>query len=134
MADPLSAEDYEVDFDEVLGYGTYGTVYSCIRKSDGQSFAIKIYKSSEASVEEINMLTYLKNFRFQNIVNIIDSIEINNRKAIVMEKLEGGEVFERIIHDGKFSEQRAGNCLKNLVTALIDLNSSASVLHRYFHS
>lgn len=86
-------EVWEIDFDDILGYGNYGTVYSCYRNDDDRSYAIKIFKSDFASLNEIEILNYLKEFQFNYVGNIVDCFDVNNRTAIVMEKLEGGNEF-----------------------------------------
>ena len=123
--------EYNVDFNDILGYGNYGTVYGATNKSnEKQQFAVKIFKSADASAEEIEIMEYLSKFHFTEIANIVEVLNVNGRKAIVMERLDGGEVFERILSDGQFSEHRAARCIVNLVRALIDLNKKAHVLHR----
>lgn len=126
------SSEYDVDFNDILGYGNYGTVYGASKtKSDVKhNFAVKVFKSAEASAEEIEIMEYLSNYHFTDIANIVEVLTLNGRKAIVMERLDGGEVFERILTDGQFSEYRAARCIVNLVRALIDLNKKACVLHR----
>lgn len=127
----MTTKTYEIDFQDVLGYGNYGTVYGATKVDDERRhFAVKIFKSSDASAEEIEMMEYLSNYKFEYIANIEEAMTLNGRKTIVMERLNGGEVFERILKDGSFSEVKAARCLICLVKALLDLNKKALVLHR----
>eukprot|EP01035_Chromulina_nebulosa_P017643 gene17643-23222_t len=57
-------------------------------------------------------------------------MEVNTKKAIVMERLDGGELFERILDVGCFNEKLAAHCFIDLIEGLIDLNANANVLHR----
>jgi serine/threonine protein kinase len=127
----MASKNFEIDFQDVLGYGNYGTVYGASSVSDASKhYAVKIFKSSDASAEEIEMMEYLSNYKFEYIANIEEAMVLNGRKAIVMERLDGGEVFERILNDGSFSEAKAVRCLVCLIKALLDLNKKAMVLHR----
>lgn len=136
---------YIIDYDNVLGRGTFGTVYCCSISSkysllsntyNMQSkslYAIKIFKSSislETYSKEIQILQYLAKFEFQYIAYCYEFLKIRNRDAIIMERLQGGEVFERILIENKFSEHRAAKCLQCLIKGLIELHRIANVLHR----
>lgn len=142
-------------FGKTLGAGTYGIV----READGPDgkVAIKIIlkknvKGNERMVwDELDMLQRLKH---PHIVRFVDSFESKvcrnildllitshlpaqtNRDAcrqdkyyIVTELATGGELFDRICEQGKFTEKDASQTIKQVLGA-VDFLHHNNIVHR----
>jgi len=125
-------ENYEVY--TVLGKGTYAVVYGAMRKTDAKHFALKIFNLNTPSNivrNEVHVMKHLMTFKIDNIVEI-EEIFMNDNKqnVIVMEKLGGGELFDRIIEKGSFSESDAAKCMKTFTSALNKLHTEVGFIHR----
>lgn len=117
-------------FGRTLGAGTYGIV----READGPTgkVAIKIIlkknvKGNERMVyDELDMLQRLKH---DHIVRFEDWFESKDKYYIVTELATGGELFDRICEQGKFTEKDASQTIKQVLGA-VDYLHSKNVVHR----
>ncbi|OTA86779.1 hypothetical protein M434DRAFT_81829 [Hypoxylon sp. CO27-5] len=117
-------------FGRTLGAGTYGIV----READGPTgkVAIKIIlkknvKGNEKMVwDELEMLQRLNH---PHIVKFVDWFESRDKWYIVTELATGGELFDRICEQGKFTEKDASQTIKQVLDA-VDYLHSRNVVHR----
>ena len=87
---------------KLLGSGAYGDVYIAFSK-DLEKFAIKkIFKKNVGSIKEskkrlneVNIMKALEHPCIVKVVDVIDSEDI----FIVLELMEGGEFYDRIVKD-----------------------------------
>ncbi|KAG5919277.1 hypothetical protein E4U42_006570 [Claviceps africana] len=115
---------------KTLGAGTYGVV----READGPTgkVAVKIIlkknvKGNEQMVyDELDMLQRLKH---PHIVKFVDWFESRDKFYIVTELATGGELFDRICEQGKFTEKDASQTIKQIMTA-VDYLHDNDVVHR----
>ncbi|KND94991.1 Calcium/calmodulin-dependent protein kinase [Tolypocladium ophioglossoides CBS 100239] len=113
-----------------LGAGTYGVV----READGPTgkVAIKIIlkknvKGNEKMVyDELDMLQRLKH---PHIVQFVDWFESRDKFYIVTQLAVGGELFDRICDQGKFTEKDASQTIKQVLSA-VDYLHDKDVVHR----
>nr|CAD1830649.1 unnamed protein product [Ananas comosus var. bracteatus] len=98
-----------------LGQGQFGTTYLCTELATGARFACKSIAKrkliSKEDVEdvrrEIQIMHHLSGHR--NVVAIKGAYEDQVHVHIVMELCEGGELFDRIIERGHFTERKAAD-------------------------
>lgn len=117
-------------FGRTLGAGTYGIV----READlhGQKVAVKIIlkknvKGNEQMVyDELKMLQRLDH---PHIVNFIDWFESRDKYYIVTQLATGGELFDRICDQGKFTEKDASRTIKQVLGA-VDYLHNRNIVHR----
>uniref|UniRef100_A0A182WDY2 non-specific serine/threonine protein kinase n=1 Tax=Anopheles minimus TaxID=112268 RepID=A0A182WDY2_9DIPT len=101
-------EDYDIS-NTVLGLGINGKVVQCMSKSTGQKYALKVLHDNAKARREVELHWRASGCR--NIVNVIDVYENsysgNRCLLVVMECMEGGELFQRIQErqDGPFTER-----------------------------
>ncbi|RMZ89228.1 hypothetical protein DV736_g3549, partial [Chaetothyriales sp. CBS 134916] len=117
-------------FGRTLGAGTYGIV----READihGRKVAIKIIlkkniKGNEQMVyDELKMLQSLHH---PHIVAFDDWFESRDKYYIVTQLATGGELFERICDQGKFTEKDASRTIKEVLEA-VDYLHDRQIVHR----
>jgi len=65
----------------------------------------------------------------ENIVKLHNVFDSNTKMCLVLDLLEGGELFDRIIEHGHFTEKNAAQCFGQLVVAL-DYLHKKQIVHR----
>lgn len=115
-------DDY--NFIRVLGHGQYGAVREARSKvgSSGiieKTYAIKSILKSKMNVimlrRELEIMSVLDH---PNIVRLYETYEDEQYVHIVMEYCGGGDVAERIIYEGAFSEQDSAFIMEKILGAV----------------
>ncbi|XP_532569.5 myosin light chain kinase 3 [Canis lupus familiaris] len=96
-----TAAGYTVCQHDVLGGGRFGQVHRCTEKSTGLSLAAKIIKVKSAKdredvKNEVNIMNQLSHV---NLIQLYDAFESKNSFTLVMEYVDGGELFDRITEE-----------------------------------
>ncbi|XP_073312466.1 calcium-dependent protein kinase 26 isoform X2 [Primulina huaijiensis] len=118
-----------------LGQGQFGTTFLCTELSTGIEYACKSISKrkliSKEDVEdvrrEIQIMHHLAGHK--NIVTIKGAYEDPLYVHIVMELCAGGELFDRIIQRGHYSERKAAELTK-IVVGVVEACHSLGVMHR----
>ncbi|XP_054856716.1 myosin light chain kinase 3 isoform X2 [Eublepharis macularius] len=89
---------YLVCHHEVLGGGRFGQVHKCTEKSTGLCLAAKIIKVKAAKErEEVkNEINIMNQLNHVNLIQLYDAFECKNNLTLIMEYVDGGELFDRI--------------------------------------
>ncbi|XP_053905145.1 myosin light chain kinase 3 isoform X4 [Malaclemys terrapin pileata] len=89
---------YSVCRHEVLGGGRFGQVHKCTEVSTGLNLAAKIIKVKGAKErEEVkNEINIMNQLNHVNLIQLYDAFECKNNLTLIMEYVEGGELFDRI--------------------------------------
>ncbi|CAK8571275.1 unnamed protein product [Lathyrus sativus] len=118
-----------------LGQGQFGTTFLCVEKATGKEYACKsILKRkllTEEDVEdvrrEIQIMHHLAGS--QSIVSIKEASEDAVAVHVVMELCSGGELFDRIVERGHYTERKAAKLARTIV-GVIQSCHSLGVMHR----
>ncbi|KAK1424085.1 hypothetical protein QVD17_19397 [Tagetes erecta] len=118
-----------------LGQGQFGTTYLCTEIATGVDYACKSISKrkliSREDVEdvrrEIQIMHHLAGHK--NIVTIKGAYEDPLYVHIVMELCNGGELFDRIIQRGHYSERKAAELTK-IIVGVVEACHSLGVMHR----
>jgi calcium-dependent protein kinase len=108
----------------LLGEGSFGRVNKAMHVKTGKEFAVKTIKKKMIQTNKvldtlmISELSILQKCSHPNIMRVIELLEDNYHYYIVTELLEGGELFDRIINEGSFSEKKAVKIVKQVLLAL----------------
>ena len=110
-----------------LGHGSYGQVKKVKHKQLNEIRAMKITnKKSDSSKYEIEILRKISH---PNITNIFEIFADSKKYYVIMEFLEGGELFEAITSIGSFTEASACKVMKQILSAVYYLHSN-HIVHR----
>ncbi|XP_073406251.1 myosin light chain kinase family member 4 [Dendrobates tinctorius] len=92
---------YMVEKTQVLGGGRFGQVHRCVEKSTGLNLAAKIIKvKGHKEKEEVkNEIQVMNQLNHTNLIQLYDAFESRNDIILVMEYVDGGELFDRIIDE-----------------------------------
>lgn len=104
-----------------LGRGEFGVTYLCTDKATGETFACKsICKKKLRTIvdiedvrREVAIMRHLP--AHPNIVSLKDTYEDDHAVHLVMELCEGGELFDRIVAKGHYTERAAAMILQTIV-------------------
>ncbi|XP_078524381.1 myosin light chain kinase 3 isoform X2 [Lissotriton helveticus] len=94
---PLSTS-YSVCQDHLLGGGRFGQVHRCAEMSSGLTLAAKIIKVKSAKDrEEVkNEINIMNQLNHVNLIQLYDAFECKNSFTLILEYVDGGELFDRI--------------------------------------
>jgi calcium/calmodulin-dependent protein kinase I len=124
-------EDYALGRE--LGAGRFSRVYAATRRATGEQFAVKLIQKDALSAGERELLrteiAILKLVQHPHIVRLEDVYESGGQLFIVMELMEGGELFDRIVGRARFTEAEARALVKPLVESVAYLHSRG-IVHR----
>ncbi|XP_041378894.1 LOW QUALITY PROTEIN: calcium/calmodulin-dependent protein kinase type 1D-like [Gigantopelta aegis] len=116
---------------EVLGKGAFSEVVKAEEKATGTEVAIKIIdkKSLKGKEEALqNEIAVLQKVNHPNVVRLFELYDDKNRLS-VMELVTGGELFDRIISKGSYTEKDASSLIRQVLEALEYLHS-LGIVHR----
>ncbi|KAK8623991.1 hypothetical protein V6N13_065350 [Hibiscus sabdariffa] len=118
-----------------LGQGQFGTTYHCIHKTTGAVYACKSIPKRKLVCREdyddvwreIQIMHQLSDH--PSVVQIKGTFEDSVFVHLVMEICEGGELFDRIVTKGQYSEREAAKLIKTVV-GVVEGCHSLGVMHR----
>ncbi|CAL9099891.1 unnamed protein product [Musa textilis] len=118
-----------------LGQGQFGTTYLCVDKASGKEYACKSIpkrkllcrEDYEDVWREIQIMHHLSEHPY--VVRIKGTYEDPLFVHLVMELCAGGELFDRIIQKGHYSERKAAQLIKTIV-GVVEGCHSLGVMHR----
>ncbi|ESO99750.1 hypothetical protein LOTGIDRAFT_141651 [Lottia gigantea] len=92
-------EDY-FDTMEEIGRGKFGNVFKCKDKKTKKIWAAKILKCREKEKDNIrNEINVMNKLHHPKVLMLWDAFEAAKSMVLVMEYIQGGELFERVISD-----------------------------------
>ncbi|KAM8745500.1 uncharacterized protein mylk4b isoform 1-T1 [Acanthopagrus schlegelii] len=92
---------YTINRDEVLGGGRFGQVHKCMENSSGMTLAAKIIKARSQKEKDVvrNEIQVMNQLNHANLIQLYAAFESRHDIILVMEYVEGGELFDRIIDE-----------------------------------
>jgi len=124
-------ETYKIE--ATIGKGSFATVKKAKLRATGERFAVKVLSKKKMTPEDkVAMQTeieILKQVDHPNIVRLIDVFEDERHWCLVMELMQGGELFDQILEKEQFSENEARDATKSILHA-IDYCHQKGIAHR----
>jgi len=117
-----------------LGRGRFSVVQHATHLKENQSYAVKVVENKsladdenlEALETEIDILRQLDH---PYIVSLKEVVVTSKDTYIVMELLSGGELFNRIVENGSFTEAEAASLFAQILLSMEYLHS-LNIVHR----
>ncbi|PIA42445.1 hypothetical protein AQUCO_02000114v1 [Aquilegia coerulea] len=123
---------YEVG--RTIGEGTFAKVKFAQNTENGESVAMKVLaKSTILKHKMVNQIkreiSIMKIVRHPNIVRLHEVLASRTKIYIVLEFVTGGELYDKIVHQGRLSENESRRYFQQLIDA-VDYCHSKGVYHR----
>ncbi|XP_044507157.1 calcium-dependent protein kinase 26-like [Mangifera indica] len=118
-----------------LGSGQFGTTFLVTEKGTGKEYACKsIAKRKLLTIDdvedvrrEVQIMHHLAGH--SNVVTIKGAYEDSVAVHVVMELCQGGELFDRIVQRGHYTERKAAQLARTIV-GFVETCHSLGVMHR----
>lgn len=116
-------------FKELLGQGRFGRVFLA-ESAEGKQVAVKVV-SKESSpnsllMEEVRILSEVDH---PSIIKYLRHYESERYLYVVMEYCAGGDLFQKLIDQGKFDEDKAAQVMEELLRA-VNYCHRLGIIHR----
>jgi len=126
----MSIDKYEIT--EELGRGAFSIVKLAIDKETGQKFAVKIINKTTIGQDMSRLATeisILKQVDHPNVIVLKETVDTKNCLFIITELVTGGELFDKIVELGSYSESKAASVIRKMVSAIGYLHGKG-IVHR----
>ncbi|KAK6147352.1 hypothetical protein DH2020_018264 [Rehmannia glutinosa] len=118
-----------------LGQGQYGKTFMCVDRKTGKNYACKSIAKRKLLTQEdvddvrteIEIMHHLSGH--PNVISIEGAYEDAVAVHVVMELCRGGELFDRIVKRGRYSEKKAAKLTRKIV-GVVENCHSLGVMHR----
>ncbi|TYJ35349.1 hypothetical protein E1A91_A05G231300v1 [Gossypium mustelinum] len=123
---------YEIG--RTIGEGTFAKVKFAQNTETGESVAMKVLDRStiikHKMVDQIKReISIMKLVRHPYVVRLHEVIASRTRIYIILEFITGGELFDKLVHNGRFSEAEARRYFQQLIDG-VEFCHSKGVYHR----
>ncbi|KAK8913560.1 CBL-interacting protein kinase 24 [Platanthera zijinensis] len=123
---------YEVG--RTIGEGAFAKVKFARNTDTGEAFAMKVLAKStilkHMMVNQIKReISIMKIVRHPNIVRLHEVLASRTKIYIILEFIKGGQLFDKIVHQGKLPENETKQYFQQLIDA-VDYCHSKGVFHR----
>ena len=118
--------EYDIKWQKNLGSGVSGPVRLCVHKETGVKYALKILLDRPKARKEVSLHWRCSGSEY--VVRVIDVFAnevvlpgdsvVKKRILLIMELMEGGELFEYITRRRNFTEREASKILKQVALAV----------------
>lgn len=121
--------------DRELGRGEFGVTYLCIERETRELLACKSISKRKlrtaVDIEDVRReVAIMKHLpKNSSIVSLKEACEDDNAVHLVMELCEGGELFDRIVARGHYTE-RAAAAVTRTIVEVVQLCHKHGVIHR----
>ncbi|XP_021911464.1 calcium-dependent protein kinase 24 [Carica papaya] len=118
-----------------LGRGEFGITHQCVELKTGEIFACKKISKGKLRTEvdvddvrrEVDIMRHIP--KHPNIVSFKEAFEDQEAVYLVMELCEGGELFDRIVSRGHYTERAAAKVAATILQ-IVKVCHEHGVIHR----
>ncbi|XP_044499614.1 calcium-dependent protein kinase 24-like [Mangifera indica] len=118
-----------------LGRGEFGVTYHCVEMETGEAYACKRIAKEKLKTDmdvddvrrEVEIMRSLP--KHPNIVSFKEAYEDEEACYLVMELCQGGELFDRIVAKGPYTERAAAKIAKTILE-IVKVCHENGVIHR----
>jgi serine/threonine protein kinase len=111
-------EKYEIG--SLIGYGGVAAVWECTARATREEYALKVIQNDCNAANEIETLGQLGH---RHIIRLHEAFVEGGRKVfLVLELASGGDLFDRLSYEGRFSERVAARYIAQTVAGLVHMH------------
>lgn len=125
--DPIVTENYDIK--ALIGRGSFSRVVRVEHKVTKEPYALKMIKIEGGKDTLESEVAVLRKVNHKYIVKLFEVFQCAERVYLVMELATGGELFERIVSRGSFTEKDATEVLCMVLEGVRYLHS-LGITHR----
>jgi len=116
-----------------LGRGAFSIVYVAAQRSTGHQYAVKVINKKDLGKDyEKNLkmeVDILKKVNHPNIIALKELFDTPDKLYLIMELVTGGELFDKIVEKGSYTESEASQLVRKIVSA-VDYLHNLGIVHR----
>lgn len=127
---------YEMPENALLGQGQFGKVKAAVHTETGQRVAVKEIKKANIktkkdvdTVKKEVLINRKLGEGHPNILRMLDMLEDSEKLYLVLELAHGGDLFDKIIDHGGFSEETARIFFRQIISGL-EYAHGQGIVHR----
>ncbi|XP_006869248.1 PREDICTED: serine/threonine-protein kinase DCLK3 [Chrysochloris asiatica] len=130
----IIAADVEKHYEtgRVIGDGNFAVVKECRHRETRQAYAMKIIDKAKLKGKEDMVdseILIIQSLSHPNIVKLHEVYETEPEIYLIMEYVQGGDLFDAIIESVKFPEHHAALMIMDLCQALVHIHDK-NIVHR----
>lgn len=123
---------YSVNWSAPLGEGAFGAVYMATDRVTGEKFALKKiskeYTCDQGFQREMDALMHVRNNGgHPNICGLRENFDEGNYYYLILDLVQGGEMFDHLVRLGAYSEADAARLVREVASALSFLHGTGIV-------
>jgi len=123
----------QYEFRSELGRGAFSIVYLTVHKATNQHYAVKVINKKDLGKDyEKNLkmeVDILKKVNHPNIIALKELFDTPDKLYLIMELVTGGELFDKIVEKGSYTEDEASQLVRKIVSA-VDYLHNLGIVHR----
>eukprot|EP00042_Codosiga_hollandica_P028233 m.146959 g.146959 ORF g.146959 m.146959 type:complete len:356 (-) comp52719_c0_seq2:108-1175(-) len=119
-------------FGKVLGTGNFAEVKLAVHRETNKKYAVKIINKALCAGKEDMIETeiaVLKKVQHKYIVGMLEEFDTPDKLYLILDYVEGGELFDRIVEEGNFTEVDASRIMRQMTEAIQYLHE-LGIVHR----
>jgi len=121
------------DIGEEIGRGAFSVVKRAKQKRTGNGYAIKFIEKKYVDKTDLVLLgreiDIMKKVNHPNVLKLQEVYETDETISLVMELVDGGELFYKIVEKGNYSEKDAVKIVRQMVQG-VDYLHAQGIAHR----
>eukprot|EP00977_Amphora_coffeiformis_P005113 scaffold1079_cov191-Amphora_coffeaeformis.AAC.1 len=124
------------ELQDVLGVGSTSTVQQCRHRQTGAIYACKVIDVQQMEERFQGMMAQfqteieaLRQLQHPGIIGLYDVYMAPNKIYIIMECMQGGELFDYVVQKGTLTEEEASQIVRNVTSALVYMHDK-NIVHR----
>jgi len=125
--------DKQYEFKTELGRGAFSIVYMAVNKATNINYAVKVINKKDLGKDyEKNLkmeVDILKKVNHPNIIALKELFDTPDKLYLIMELVTGGELFDKIVEKGSYTENEASQLVRKIVSA-VDYLHNLGIVHR----
>jgi len=113
----------------ILTDGLYGQVRTAVHQLTGEKVIIKTIEKTKIDMARFREISIMKKLRHSNVVRLLEVVEAPEKLYIVIQYIEGGELYDYAVSKDRLTEDEARVFWRQLVQG-VQYMHSRGVVHR----